>query len=469
MVYFIMKKKGQVTYFIIVGLIILIIIGLFVSFLRTQETVTSTSVDEFKKVRFYVENFLEQHAEHSIILVGRHGGYIGSIESLNHEPYAYEYGGNIVATGIGNVPRNSYGQWFKRDYHYAEPVKTYPWSGFSTPDGSHFSETYKVGKPLLPPLERTTARSSTTVKREIETYVEEMVKSANIRSLFEREFDIKTSENPNATVVFGAANTFVFLEYEINLSTKNQVTRKTMNDYVVEIPIGFRDFYNFIEETVYYDVSDLRYRVSDVSHYEQLPSFKTDYRVSLDKDTVGSSDMITFVYNDTEIGDYYFRIFRENRIPAIYDLVPKTYEEYDSLLGEYVDVEYDLDGVDLNKHNFGGTSNPFTHKTYSDGILNYIRSPQGIDPDGGDVLTFTYGLASQGPLCPDPVSVSVNEDSGDFTITCPDYHINLENYTCDMRVYVSDQHDVEPKDYDDLTFQYTCDECIGNTNRGVCV
>jgi len=362
-----------------------------------------------------------------------------------------------------------YGTWFADDHKFALPVPDYPWPGFSNPDSSHYSGEYKLGRPIIPPLEISTSKDATNVRKEMEEYIEEGIQGLNVIENFEHQFDIIESEKPNATVVFGEGETLVQLEYPFNMTHKGTGNKKTLKNYQIELPIDFRTFYTFIEEALYQETSDLNFNINNEGHLSQLSSYKNEFRVSI-TELDNEFDLVMFIYNQTHGGDYMFRSIRQNRIPTMYELQPKSYN--DIVTGDEVPYEID-EGIDLNFHH--DSSEGFVE--HDDSILEYILDPetveQAIDPDELDELTFTYGKEGDciydTDECPahDSIEFEVDENTGEFKIKYPRHHINLVNYTCETRVFVSDQADAEVKDYESVYFQHTGRECIGIT-QGVC-
>ncbi|MFA5796807.1 MAG: hypothetical protein WC916_02070 [Candidatus Woesearchaeota archaeon] len=73
-------KRGQITIFVILGLLLVIIAGVTYYFIykaKTTEPVTRTEVSlQLKPLQAYVENCMNQVGREGIILLGQHGGYI---------------------------------------------------------------------------------------------------------------------------------------------------------------------------------------------------------------------------------------------------------------------------------------------------------------------------------------------------------------------------------------------------------
>jgi hypothetical protein len=88
------KKKGQVTIFVILGLILIIGIGLFI-YLRNR-TIQPTNINiprlegDAGQVQLFVESCIDQVGREGIIELGRHGGYIDPTSRI-YTPLALKY------------------------------------------------------------------------------------------------------------------------------------------------------------------------------------------------------------------------------------------------------------------------------------------------------------------------------------------------------------------------------------------
>ncbi|MFH0870863.1 MAG: hypothetical protein V1866_07480, partial [archaeon] len=78
------EKKGQLTIFVIVGLVALVIIGIFFIYIgknNASDDLTPDSVpDEFKPVSNYVQSCIHQLGTEAVKKMGAHGGYIDPLD-----------------------------------------------------------------------------------------------------------------------------------------------------------------------------------------------------------------------------------------------------------------------------------------------------------------------------------------------------------------------------------------------------
>ena len=465
-----MGKKSQVTLFIVLGLLLLALVILYIQF-KDIFTGDSRTVEpeKFNKVRVYIESALNTYTREAFEKVGNHGGYIESIEYLN-PPYRLKHGGVDVATGIGgnnilamsgNQELHQYGNCINNlcYQNYAQKVPSYPWGSFSDPEcmSCHFNDDYRIGSILLPPLEYPTDKHFTTIQKEMEDYVENRMRTLNINEAFNKEFEVAYSDKLNVRITYAEKKTYVTLNYPLNITHLGTSVSKNLDEFKVEVPIGMARFYSFIKESINSDLHDLNYAIDDYSYYSQHPSHRDVYSISLTKDIDDQYhlDMIEFsyIYGDPK-NPYTFRILRDNRIPAMYDLKPKNYTDN----GE--EKQYNLNLIDLNKQH--DKQEGFVE--LQDNILNYIYNPeelesQAIDPDEGDELHFFYGQKGDSIYDSESqvngkISFKVQKNTGEFQIEYPEHHINPVVSEYEARVFATDQSNSKPSDYESIIFQH---------------
>ena len=83
------KKKGQITIFIILGIIIVISMGLlFAANIKSE----FSPILYDSKVKEYVTSCLEQYTNDGLELIGKQGGKLNSDEGISYEGYKVPYG-----------------------------------------------------------------------------------------------------------------------------------------------------------------------------------------------------------------------------------------------------------------------------------------------------------------------------------------------------------------------------------------
>ncbi len=101
-----MKKKGQVTIFIIIGIVILAGVAMYL-YIKQQKvieeeiTVTETVPQEFLPIKNYVQECQRRAAREAIVRLGLQGGYIYLPDKINFNPLSYI---EIVPDGFLKLP-----------------------------------------------------------------------------------------------------------------------------------------------------------------------------------------------------------------------------------------------------------------------------------------------------------------------------------------------------------------------------
>lgn len=295
-----MIKRGQVTIFIVVGIILVLIVALYISFLSEQTPRVQRTDGGFESVELYVESVLNSYSQRALEIVGERGGYIGSFDMLSF-PFKHEYEatGKEIAVAIRKIPEYRNNTMIEGGHILAKnpPEETPP---------------YKIGWPLLIDLQKTTYSRATNIKQEMEEYIEEGIKDADIPEQFKQQFDIKTEEKPNVSVSFSNNKTTIKLDYSMNITDRGTGNMKPMDKFDVEMPIDFRRFFLFIESAIDTDTTYSFFRIDDISSYQQLtPYYKEEkYKInSIDVDD--DFELLTFTYNQTGGQEYRFRVFKE--------------------------------------------------------------------------------------------------------------------------------------------------------------
>ena len=182
-----MDKKGQISFFIIIGIIMLIILGTYLALRSTSEQplipVQKSPVQQF------VDSCLEKNAREAIYLLGQNSGFIYIPQELNNPLLFYE-----------KTPLDT----------YAIP---YWWI---------------EGKSFVPTNEY--------VNGQITRYVQENIENCLDFSTFERQFDIRTG-NPIITTSLNQDDISVDLSYPITLTDIGNGQITELNNFRVTIPI----------------------------------------------------------------------------------------------------------------------------------------------------------------------------------------------------------------------------------------
>jgi len=210
------EKRGQVTLFIIAGLVVLIAVT-FLIILKYQTTIFRPEVvvpPELEPVNKYISDCLEQTSRDAITLIGINGGYINFPEEIESDPQAY----------ISTNP------FFKKD------IKVPLWR-------------YK-GTIRIPTEDR--------MKSEIENYINKNIGSCFAGfEVFSTLFDISSTKNVSVKVDLLSKGVSLELDYPLDIISKasGQITR--LNNYKIVIPVRLKTTYELAKKIMETENNDM--------------------------------------------------------------------------------------------------------------------------------------------------------------------------------------------------------------------
>ena len=101
------NRKGQITMFILIGLVMLAIVGLAFFFIsRAQQPVDLEPTDvpaELVPIRNYVENCLYETSKSAFLVAGQNGGYINANEYFTKSFFPTESGALEFSPGSNRL------------------------------------------------------------------------------------------------------------------------------------------------------------------------------------------------------------------------------------------------------------------------------------------------------------------------------------------------------------------------------
>ncbi|MCF7861018.1 hypothetical protein K9M79_02140 [Candidatus Woesearchaeota archaeon] len=424
------KRYGQVTLYIILGIILLVSSFVTYNLLYKEKTdISSAPIDciinegDIKYFKMLMELCLSDATMKSILKIGNNGGYI---ENLNRAR-TKNVNGNPVSVGIINTPTSLYGMPYSSMY-YVESIANYPWMTYPMSSIT----LYTTGRQVLPEL-MDSLSGSPTIRSEMQIDIQNNINpcAEDIKGLFpDHIFDYS---DPSVQVALTSDSINVWLYYEITATSNKDLCQdvRLYDQFYTELPFRFKPFYDYIRETANEDT---------IEFDQDITAYKTteypDYSVTVTQDIDGLGfDLIKFTDNNAgtrfEDNKYSFLFVRENRIPAIKPPVNP------------IDLSSDCSfNVNLND------------------VFGLATTPNGIDPDE-DTISNSFELIN-------PTECSYvtyfDENTGQMSVTCGDMRYPQKTYNCPIRIYVKDQN-TGPKDYIESTVTYTCNGCC---NAGDC-
>lgn len=219
-----LQGKGQLTIFVILGLVLVVIVGLGIMlFQSTSAPEQSGSVDTQQAVSF-VESCLEREATNALYEVGQTGG---SIEGLNFEEQPWR--GDAFTKGPQEV---------KYWYHMEECGVNPGCIRFSPPP------LCEAGSCVFDGQYEGAGESIQVTTQKI---IEENIVSC-VEGISETSFELLNKESPQTTVIFTAEDVQVQLDYPLQL--RNQETNElvTINDFATSLDVDFEETYRLARD-----------------------------------------------------------------------------------------------------------------------------------------------------------------------------------------------------------------------------
>jgi hypothetical protein len=222
----IINRKGQVTIFIIIGVLVLLISATFfyVRYTRVREAIPVIPVledipEQAQPVSIYVQTCLSFLAEEGLRKLGTQGGYIDLEEA------------GITTSSLN--PTEADGIQFSPDSDLKIP---YWWYMDSPNDckGCTFSGE------LVPDEE--------SIESQIDEYIIDNIDMClqDFEPFKEQGYDINIEGSPKPFTVIGETDVSVFLEYPLEVST--QESKTDISQFYASLPLNFRDIYDLASE-----------------------------------------------------------------------------------------------------------------------------------------------------------------------------------------------------------------------------
>lgn len=200
------KKRGQITVFIILGIVILMSSAIYFYFQKTTTTTQPEKVIDRKTTELhpYVETCVDMLTRDALDKVGVTGGYITYPFVINNNPSSYL---DIVPKRMGSDrPRMPY------------------WK---------FNNEIRI-----PPLD--------FIQNQIETYVKDNIDFCLDNFSAIKGYEVNKTGDIDVQIEFTAKDTFVKMKYPLKAVKVPQMNEFSLNDYdfQVRVPIRFRKVYD---------------------------------------------------------------------------------------------------------------------------------------------------------------------------------------------------------------------------------
>lgn len=347
-------KKGQISLFIIMGLIILLVF--FFLFYLWQEGVTGGLEEQRRRaiitsleagaIEYLTEDCTRQALKSGLILIGEQGGYIfedqpGGFPTpptmvYNNSRVAYDilYNNaspqNIIAPPIYPCPHG-----FLNQSRYAPRYCKYP-----NYDGVWFFGDKSRAWPDL-------SGRGLTMQTQLESYMGEFVQNCtNFTGLMQNVPGIEVVEGePNVSVVFGVSDVFAKVVYPVDVEIGQAEPVQHFFDFGAKVDVRFDLIYNLIDSVLEEDNTNESYDILN-----EIPGefrWRTgEMEISGEKGAEGDIFILKDAGSKIDNQPYVFRFSRQNRPPILYyisnneteDLPGRHSYEYLRIEGEMINI-----------------------------------------------------------------------------------------------------------------------------------
>ncbi|MFH1770792.1 MAG: hypothetical protein ABH828_04510 [archaeon] len=211
-------KKGQITIFVIMGLVLILIVGLVLfttKFVKDAPPVEKEIENSFEqaKVKEYVEKCLEYIGEEGLLKLGSNGGYI------NPENYGF--------IAFNDMPTVGSALSFSPGSDYIIPYWNYLKS-------SNSCETcfFNSGKP---PIEK--IKGSKSVEQQLMKYIDENLENCLDLSQF-KDMNIEAEGEPKSNVFVGGSSIILSLDYPLIIKYNEDSSKVTEFESAIDIDLN---------------------------------------------------------------------------------------------------------------------------------------------------------------------------------------------------------------------------------------
>ena len=329
--------KGQITLFIIIGVVVLVAFGLtFYVVSQTAKGVKGRPAEQvleqtiIKPIDDYITTCLTLAANEGLELLGKQGGWLYQ-SGLPEVPEPAE--GNYVVYNEYKVryaivpPEGNVGTT-GREIFFSQPPE-YPFPGFpwiSSKEEPHFYGYYGVSK--LPPLykkNQTGGPVTSSIQEMLERFVEKsVVECADWKGFEAQELSFRTG-NPSAELLFAetreALGTEQFISFKLNWTVEISPPtgeKTTLKEFSAKLPVRLARVYFAAKNLIDADVTDISLEPSSTEFVvSTLPAGEDD------KDSIV---ILEHPYSTIAGKPYEFRIARKNRNPALWQIDKKEFD-----------------------------------------------------------------------------------------------------------------------------------------------
>ncbi len=319
------QKISQVTIFIILGIVIVIIfmVLIFINKYAAKRASTKEIMDakeitfDVQPIKNFVDKCLDLVSKDGLKKIGKQGGYLFEGQGGPFIDYPGEDEGRLfINYGNSKVAYNILIPVQIGETYFDTPWR-YPWINFPYPNGDINKEpVFRVqgvfGKKTFPPLTKPSANS---MQEQLETFVENNIDICLDFSVFEEQgFSFTKKESEKIINLDITENDVVFrIRYPIIIGRVNSAEKTEIKDFSVKQKVRLKKLHKFVHDLIEADTRDVKYNI--------LVGFEGSFIVDVKNNVYGKDDLIIVTDNNPEFFldgiPYQYFFARKNRNPAL--------------------------------------------------------------------------------------------------------------------------------------------------------
>jgi hypothetical protein len=294
------SKKSQITVFMIIGIVVVVIVAMIYGINRRSQTQTAeeaiiaTREAQFdvQPITTYVESCLERYAKEGLVLIGKQGGRLLKDQGgVTHSYRGIDVEGYKVPFAI--FPPNPL------------TIIEYPWATFPYDDQGNEIYTGNFGDNLLPALEKHAGTQS--IQLQVESYVNNEMDNCNL-DVFSDQFDITTGI-PRLNTTIARGNVIFKLTYPLEVEDFTSGSKTTVDEFYANARIRLGKIYEFARSLTENDVNNVKFALSG-----GLDGMTVEVEKKPEGDIITISDPQSALIGES----YLFKFARKNRVPALH-------------------------------------------------------------------------------------------------------------------------------------------------------
>jgi hypothetical protein len=299
------SKKSQITAFMIVGIVLLIVFS-FLYYVSTlvnpgvSATTTTQALIKSTVLESYITKCLQRVATDGVSLVGNQGGRV------YFERTDRKAGGRNILYGITRVT----------SLPSAELLALFPFPYYGNDNIPALCDYFGPNKVNSRYQSCKTYSTAGSIQQQLSSYISQnLEKCTKLESLFE---GVK-QETPSAQVIVGENDMLISLNYPIEYSAGNETFELSKFSY--DMGVRLKTFHEFIKSAVYEETMTPDFDISRLNQYNQLPTYKQGFEIRKDSsnpdfDIITATDFASIIDGHA----YSFKFARENRAPVITEI-----------------------------------------------------------------------------------------------------------------------------------------------------